>query len=346
MRSLASICAVSAPGWTPPSWRSRRAFQTMTRHALPLRGAECRASLIDRSHHLHVYASSGLWRGRIGPAPNSNSSDLRFFARPGAVSSSRPRRWLSRGSAAHQAASPSGSRLAGSGRCKQARIVRLAAHHDLPGDACGLVRERDGGELGRLALQERRQPGRSAGAAAPDLLDERRRAAATSTLRSVSSPARVMPPCLCLAPGRVILGASGRSRRSTSRPERNASRIGDLDRRAALRADRPNRRHLGQAAGSARCRDAKLSQPGLDLPAIRGVSCAMFLCQRREHLLGRARKGPRPASMRAQQRLDLRRALWRQSGPNSAAWPRIVLLSCVRRRISISRAPRPASGRA
>src|SRR6266436_720398 len=48
-------------------------------------------------------------------------------------------------------------------------VVALAADHQLPGDARGLVGQSHGGELLRLALQEFGQPRRGPGAAALDL---------------------------------------------------------------------------------------------------------------------------------------------------------------------------------
>src|SRR5206468_7064477 len=51
------------------------------------------------------------------------------------------------------------------------RIVALAAGHQLPGDAHGLVGERHRRQLGRLALEQRGEPRRGYDAASPDLLD-------------------------------------------------------------------------------------------------------------------------------------------------------------------------------
>src|SRR5260370_5492409 len=49
--------------------------------------------------------------------------------------------------------------------CRHLPPIRLAAHHDGPSDAGGLVGERDGDQLARLARQQFEQPGR--GAAGP-----------------------------------------------------------------------------------------------------------------------------------------------------------------------------------
>src|SRR3954464_15088870 len=49
--------------------------------------------------------------------------------------------------------------------------VTLACYHQLPGDAGILVGERHGGELWRLARQQREQPGRWTAAAVLCLLD-------------------------------------------------------------------------------------------------------------------------------------------------------------------------------
>ena len=82
--------------------------------------------------------------------------------------------------------------------CRQgAPDRRLAADHELPGDARRLVGERDGGELGRLALESSTSQGEWL--VRPRLTCWMTEVApATSTLRSVSSPARVMPPSRCL----------------------------------------------------------------------------------------------------------------------------------------------------
>ena len=45
-------------------------------------------------------------------------------------------------------------------RCRTVVVVALAADHQFPGDACGLVGQRHRGQLRRLAPNELRQPGR------------------------------------------------------------------------------------------------------------------------------------------------------------------------------------------
>jgi hypothetical protein len=90
-------------------------------------------------------------------------------------------------------------------RVAPTRIIGLARHHHLPGDARGLVGERDRGELGRLAGNERHEPGRSVGLAAPDLLNDG--GCATYKERSERLVAGAGDPALPrLAAGRVILG--------------------------------------------------------------------------------------------------------------------------------------------
>ena len=59
-------------------------------------------------------------------------------------------------------------------RCR-ARVVVLAADHQLPGDAGHLVGQRHGGQLGRLALEELEEPGRGHGLCRAGLLDHRGR---------------------------------------------------------------------------------------------------------------------------------------------------------------------------
>ena len=164
--SLASIC--------PACWmRSRMTAgqdgfrggsSTQSRDVMaPLDCTDCLPSRIDRSHHLLVLlqgpASARCERSPSRPADFVSGSFWRY-----------------------------GHRALG--------VVGLAARHQLPGDARRLVGERHGGELGRLALQQRDEPGRrpvprrtcQMTAVAPT----------TSRLRKVSSPARVITPGLTL----------------------------------------------------------------------------------------------------------------------------------------------------
>ena len=83
------------------------------------------------------------------------------------------------------------------------RLVRLAADHQLPGDAGELVGQRHCGELWRLALEKLDQPGRGmapvpVAAAAARTCRIRAVAPTTSTLRKASSPARVITPSRAL----------------------------------------------------------------------------------------------------------------------------------------------------
>ena len=78
-------------------------------------------------------------------------------------------------------------------------IVALARHHHLPGDARRFVGQRDRRELGRLALQQRPEPGRTVPALGLTCRMTEVAPQISSDL-SVSSPARVIPPCLTLPP--------------------------------------------------------------------------------------------------------------------------------------------------
>src|SRR5580698_1284991 len=72
-------------------------------------------------------------------------------------------------------------------------VVTLARRQQLPGDAGNLVGERHRRELRRLARQQRHEPGcRTAAAFFACWMTAV--APATSTLRSISSPARVILP--------------------------------------------------------------------------------------------------------------------------------------------------------
>src|SRR5258708_14623895 len=76
--------------------------------------------------------------------------------------------WMERGARRGAPMLRSAEPLAGLG---PGAVVALAADHELPGDARGLVGEGHGGELLGLALQELGQPGPGPGATPFDLLD-------------------------------------------------------------------------------------------------------------------------------------------------------------------------------
>ena len=215
-----------------------------------------------------------------------------------------------------------------------APVVALAAGHELPGDAGGLVGERHGDELGRLALEQAGEPGRGPGAAAPDLLDVGGRARHQGGAQAlVAGPGDAAEPLL--AGGRMVLRASGRARPRT---------VGRSGRRADDRSWRPSgRRRPGRSsaprpgAGSARCCAGRPSA-SCRCWAMRGASSANSSPSMANislaiagHGLDRRRCAPAAARSCASPLAATR--------PNSAAWPRMMLLSCVRRWIRLSRVP-------
>jgi hypothetical protein len=74
---LRSYVRFRRPVRTLPSWFPRRAFQTRTRHQVPWRLSECRASGIDRSHHLFLlWQVPALARGDWPPHAKQQSQFL------------------------------------------------------------------------------------------------------------------------------------------------------------------------------------------------------------------------------------------------------------------------------
>src|SRR5262245_22653549 len=145
-----------------------------------------------------------------------------------------------------------GARLVGSGGCaaitaapffgRAGGIVAFAAHHQFPGDARGLVGERHGGELGRLACDQLAQPGRgAASAAAFDLPNHRGGARHQDAAQHRVAGARDHAEPL-LAGGGVILGGEPEPGRKIA-PRAERLGIGHLDRqqRGADWPDRWNR---------------------------------------------------------------------------------------------------------
>ena len=177
----------------------------------PLDPTECLASGIDRSHHLPVSSKLRPQRGRGSPY-----AELRYQIVQAHVGSFvRRRPWLvPDGSVGAPSASvvkagrrppPKAARsglddasratLPVAGRRAAAlRVVAFAADHQLPGDARGLVGQRHGRELGRLALEELDQPGRGMCLVPCCTCWITAVAPTTSTLRKASSPARVITP--------------------------------------------------------------------------------------------------------------------------------------------------------
>src|SRR5882757_6261573 len=108
-------------------------------------------------------------------------------------------------------------------------FVGLSGCHQLPGDAGGLVGQRHGGELGRLALQELDQPEPALAKAGGEGFRPLPRrvcqmtavAPTTSRLRKVSSPARVIAPSFCLPAVEWSLGVRP-SQAANCRPEPKA----------------------------------------------------------------------------------------------------------------------------
>ena len=161
--SLTSICPACWCGWSTAGQDGFRDASSKQPGDLcrPMGPTECLAPRIDRSYHL-IYSCSSGSAGRRHHQPADLLSDGGCIKHP-------------------------------------PTIVTLARRQQLPGDAGNLVGERDRCKLGRFARQQRHQPG--AGwprpflacwitAVAPD----------TSTLRNISSPARVILPSLVLPP--------------------------------------------------------------------------------------------------------------------------------------------------
>src|SRR6266849_10270471 len=117
------LVAVTIERW--PRWFACRGLLTRLRCRTPVDASGCPASRIDRSHHLLL-----PWQG---PA------------------SARRKRFP-----------PGRSGLGGLWRRRGAPgLITLPRHHHLPGDPGHLVGQGHGGELGRLALEQANQPGRS-----------------------------------------------------------------------------------------------------------------------------------------------------------------------------------------
>ena len=179
--------------------------------------------------------------------------------------------------------------------------------------------------------QAARQPRRGLRAAAAHLLDMGRRAHHQHLPQHLVAGPRDHPQPV-LAGRRMVLRRQP-SHAAKSRPDPNAAASVTL---TSSSSPRPARRRASLPA-------AVRSRPDGDGPAASSRSRisravrAVFLAEHLEQLLCQ-RRHRRIAGNAGQQRLDMGKPL-RATSPNSAAWPRIALESCVRRRTSCSRTP-------
>src|SRR5271154_2392232 len=195
---------------------------------------------------------SGVWDRLITPSPCCSSRPrpqrevvatvtLKLLCGGHGAGSLVGRVWLERGAPRGAPMLRNAEPLAG---LHAGAVVALAAGHELPGDARGLVGERHGGELLGLALQELGQPGRGPGAAAFDLLDVGRGArhqGGAQALVAGAGDAAVSH----LAGGRMVLRGEAEPGREPATGSKG-SRGADLDGHRAGN-DRADRRHLDQA---------------------------------------------------------------------------------------------------
>lgn len=104
--------------------------------------------------------------------------------------------------------------------------IMLAADHQLPGDPRQLVGQRHRRELGGFARDQGSQPSPDPFTSTPHML-MRAVAPTTSTLRSISSPARVVTPSLFLPAVEWFFGVSP-SQAAKSRPDLKPRASGTL----------------------------------------------------------------------------------------------------------------------
>src|SRR5262249_52910074 len=193
--------------------------------------------------------------------------------------SSKPRPWR-RALALRQSRSGGGR----DGGCGSGAVVSLAADHQLPGDAGGLVSECYSGQLGRLALEQLGQPGRGLCASALDVSDVGGGAAVQPRTEGLVAGPRDAA-VLLLAATRMILGGEA-DPGGTAAAGAEDARVRDLDRQQTG-ADRTDGGHLRQAPT-----ELVRAMPGHQL----GLECgdlwpelAELPAEGHEHLLGQRR---------------------------------------------------------